>query len=108
MTTIVLDSYIIQISDGLSRVNFPLDTWTKRVYISGMKKKQIKIRFNLGGFLAAQGMTQREAARLTGISKNAISVLAGEPQQIQFDTLAKLCAGLDVTPEKLIVLEEVK
>jgi DNA-binding Xre family transcriptional regulator len=73
-----------------------------------MKKKQIKIRFNLGAFLTAQGLTQREAAEKTGLSKNAISVLAGEPQQVQFDTLAKLCAGLDVTPDQLIVLEEVK
>jgi DNA-binding Xre family transcriptional regulator len=73
-----------------------------------MKKKQYKIRFNLGAILSTKGMTQREAAEQTGLSKNAVSVLAGEPQQIQFDTLAKLCAGLEVTPDQLLVLEEVK
>jgi DNA-binding Xre family transcriptional regulator len=86
----------------------PLDAWTKAFIMIVMKKKQIKIRFNLGAILTAKGLTQREAAKQTGLSKNAISVLAGEPQQIQFDTLAKLCAGLDIAPDHLIVMEEVK
>lgn len=73
-----------------------------------MKKKQYKIRFDLGVILTAKDMTQREAAQRTGLSKNAISVLAGEPQQIQLDTLAKLCTGLDLTPEQLLTLVEEK
>ena len=73
-----------------------------------MKKKQYKIHFNLDTILAARDLTQREAAKQTGLSKNAISVLAGEPQQIQLDTIAKLCSGLDITPDQLFVLEEVR
>lgn len=73
-----------------------------------MKKKLFKIRFNLGEILAAKGMTQREAATLTGIHKNQISVLAGEPSQIQFKTLEKLCQGLGITVGELFKTEEVK
>lgn len=73
-----------------------------------MKKKQIKIRFNLDAILAVRNLTQRQAAELTGISKNGISVLAGQPEQIQMTTLAKLCQGLEITPDQLFLIEEVK
>ena len=71
-----------------------------------MKRKQITIHFNLGAVLASKQMTQREAAKLTDISKNSISVLVGEPAQIQLVTLAKLCQGLEITPDQLFVVEE--
>jgi DNA-binding Xre family transcriptional regulator len=72
------------------------------------KNKQITVRFSLSEILTAKGMTQREAAEKTGIHKNVISVLAGEPSQVQLKTIAKLCQGLDITPDQLFRMEEVK
>lgn len=65
------------------------------------KKNQNVVIFRLSEILAERKISQREAARLTGISKNGISVLAGEPKQIMLPTITKLCAGLGVTPADL-------
>jgi DNA-binding Xre family transcriptional regulator len=79
-----------------------------RIMLIMKKDKQITVRLNLGEILASRGMTQREAASLTGIHKNVISVLAGEPSQIQLKTIAKLCQGLGVTVDQLFKVEEGK
>jgi DNA-binding Xre family transcriptional regulator len=71
------------------------------------KHKQTKIRFNLRGVLAEKGITHRKAAEMTGISKTGISVLAGDPSQVQISTLEKLVQGLNVTIDQLFVVEEV-
>jgi DNA-binding Xre family transcriptional regulator len=65
------------------------------------KKNSTVVIFRLSEILAERKISQREAARLTGISKNGISVLAGDPDQIKLPTIAKLCAGLGVTPADL-------
>jgi DNA-binding Xre family transcriptional regulator len=72
------------------------------------KDTQVVIRFNLDAILESRGLSQRQAADMTGISKNGISVLAGQPQQIQMTTLAKLCKGLGVTPADLFKVEDGK
>lgn len=71
-----------------------------------MKNKSLKIQFNLSAILAEKELSQRKAADMTGISKNGISVLAGEPKQIQIETLEKLCNGLNVSPSDLFVVGE--
>lgn len=71
-----------------------------------MKNKSLKIQFNLSAILAEKELSQRKAADMTGISKNGISVLAGEPKQIQIETLEKLCNGLSVSPSDLFVVEK--
>jgi len=68
-----------------------------------MKNKEMK--FNLRRILEERGMTQKKASILTGIHKNGISVLAGEPTKISFETMAKICQGLKITPADLFTLE---
>jgi DNA-binding Xre family transcriptional regulator len=93
----------------LSSLNLSLtDTnYYDNIY-SMKKKKELTIRFGLGKIIASQGISYREVARRTGLSTTAISVLAGEPSQVQLVTVTKLCSGLDVTPADLFIVEETK
>jgi putative transcriptional regulator len=70
-----------------------------------MKKQTTTIRFRLAEILQEREISQREAARITGISKNGISVLCGEPVQIRLETLSKLCSTLNVTISDLLVFD---
>lgn len=71
-----------------------------------MKKQIPTITFRLAEILKEKGLTQRKAATMTGISKNGISVLAGEPKQISLETIGKICNGLNISPSDLIVLDK--
>ena len=65
-----------------------------------MKKKSDAptVEFALGPIIKDMGIYYREAGRRTGLSVTAISVLAGEPEQVQIKTIEKLCRGLNVKP----------
>jgi DNA-binding Xre family transcriptional regulator len=102
MTKFITESY------KLSSLNLPLTKTNMYARLSNMtKRKQTKIRFNLRGVLAEKGITHRKAAEMTGISKTGISVLAGDPSQVQISTIEKLVQGLNVTIDQLFVVEEV-
>ncbi len=61
------------------------------------------IRIHLGRLLGERKMKMAKLSRLTGISKNALSVLYYEKTKgIQFDTLSKICAALHCTPADLL------
>ena len=59
------------------------------------------MKIQLHEILLRQGLTQRGAARKTGVSENGIGVLCRSPRLIRIETLTKLCAGLGVTPNDL-------
>jgi DNA-binding Xre family transcriptional regulator len=70
-----------------------------------MSKKNIsrQLCVRLDQVLKDRGISQAQAAKQTGISKNGISILCGEPRLIRMDTLTLLCLGLGVQPAELIV-----
>ncbi|OZQ66542.1 helix-turn-helix domain-containing protein [Paenibacillus odorifer] len=61
------------------------------------------IRCRLGDIMKERGLTNKEVVALTGVSRNTITSLAANAtKRIDYDTLAGLCKGLDVTPGDLI------
>lgn len=69
-----------------------------------MSGKPVKLRIRE---LRAQfgGMSQRDLARLSGLSTVAISNLESESvRRIELDTIGKLCAALHCTPNELFEL----
>ena len=67
--------------------------------------KNQTVKFNFSRILKEKNLTQKKASVLTGIHKNGISVLAGEPTKISFQILTKICKGLNVSPADLFTLE---
>lgn len=62
-------------------------------------------RFDLRAVLNRLHMSQREASERTGLSKNAISVLCGEPTRLSISTINGLCRGLGVGIEDLFTTD---
>ncbi|MBY3623614.1 helix-turn-helix transcriptional regulator [Acinetobacter sp. CUI P1] len=63
----------------------------------------MEIRCRLGDIMKERGLTNKEVVELTGVSRNTITSLAGNAtKRIDYDTLAGLCKGLQVTPGDLL------
>jgi len=71
-----------------------------------MKNKTLK--FMLSEIMHERKLSLRAAAKLTGISRNGLAVLCGDPTQIRMDTIVKLCIGLGIAPADLFQLETKK
>jgi DNA-binding Xre family transcriptional regulator len=69
------------------------------------EKRECVVRFRLGEILREREMTQTEASEKTGLSRQAMIKLVRTPQAVQLETLAKLCAGLNISPAELFVVE---
>ncbi|MEV5028528.1 helix-turn-helix domain-containing protein [Paenibacillus sp. LPE1-1-1.1] len=66
------------------------------------KKPEVKCR--LGEIMEQKGLTNKKVIELTGVSRNTITSLAADAtNRIDYETLAKLCKGLDVTPGDLLI-----
>lgn len=66
---------------------------------------QPAVRFRLAHILKERKMTQKELADRSGVSRQAISKLAGTPRQVRLDTLEAICKTLDIEPGDLFELE---
>ena len=57
------------------------------------------VRLRLSEVLEELGWTQRKFSEMTGLSRNAISNLAGDPRQIRLDSLAAIieATGKDIS-----------
>lgn len=64
------------------------------------------IRLALEPILKAKGITQREAAKRTGLSENSISRLTSGVRHVRLDTLSALCGGLDISPADLFEIDQ--
>lgn len=71
-----------------------------------MTKGTIKVKFNLDAILKRKGMNRNQAAIATGLSRQAIGMLAGNPDRVRIDTIEKLCKGLGIKPEELFKVEK--
>lgn len=69
---------------------------------------QARVTFCLADVIRSKGITQRQAAEMTGLSENAISKLVGGGlRQVRLDTLQALCNGLEINLEDLLKLEKI-
>ncbi|WP_440961248.1 helix-turn-helix domain-containing protein [Paenibacillus nitricinens] len=65
----------------------------------------MKVRCCLGVVMKERGLTNKQVVELTGISRNTITSLAANAtNQINYDTLTRLCVGLDLTPGDILKL----
>lgn len=65
-------------------------------------KPEVKCR--LGEIMRERGLANKDVIEMTGVSRNTITSLAADAtNRIDYETLAKLCKGLDVTPGELLV-----
>jgi len=61
------------------------------------------VRLRLCELRTQRGLTQAKLADLAGLHQLTISRLEGDPRQVEFETLEKLCAALGVSLSELIV-----
>lgn len=62
------------------------------------------LRWRLGEVVRARALSQREVARRSGLTRNTIDRLVKTTTlvRIEGETLARLCAALDIQPGELI------
>jgi putative transcriptional regulator len=63
------------------------------------------IRIRLDEILVERAMTQKALAEKSGVSRNAISRLAGRPRQLSLSTIERVCDALDIEPGDIIIRE---
>ena len=63
------------------------------------------IRIRLDEILVERAMTQKALAEKSGVSRNAISCLAGRPRQLSLSTIERVCDALDIEPGDIIIRE---
>ncbi|EPY07101.1 XRE family transcriptional regulator [Paenibacillus sp. E194] len=60
------------------------------------------IRFRLGEIMRERNLKNKDVVELTNISRNTITTLsANATARIDFETINKLCNGLQIRPEEL-------
>lgn len=65
----------------------------------------MKVRCCLGAVMKERGLTNKQVVDMTGISRNTITSLAANAtNQINYDTLTRLCIGLDLKPGDILQL----
>lgn len=64
------------------------------------------MRLRLRESREARFLTQRDLAKLSGVSAGTIARLETERQSATFTTIRKLAAALDVEPEELVIRDE--
>lgn len=72
------------------------------------KKKNVTIELKLYDLMQQRGMTVEQLAKKTGMSRQGLYYLLNRPpSSIYMNTLAQICAALDVDPGTLLILKEV-
>lgn len=64
------------------------------------------VRLRLYEIRKERGLTQAELAKLAGMHYMTISRLESSPNQIELETLKKLCDALNVSLDELIVYDK--
>jgi DNA-binding Xre family transcriptional regulator len=59
------------------------------------------LRLRLGDILRERELTQTKFAEMSGLSRNAVSVLVNQPAQIKIETLETICNTLQIDPTEL-------
>lgn len=62
---------------------------------------KVKVTYNLYDFRMKAGLTIRQLAELSGVSKTVINDAENNVKDIQVGTLCKLAKALNVKPEEL-------
>jgi transcriptional regulator with XRE-family HTH domain len=57
---------------------------------------------NLGGLIAARGLSPAEVAARADIHRSHLSLILAGERMVQLDTLVKLAGALDVAPAELL------
>ncbi|UTR07709.1 helix-turn-helix transcriptional regulator [Alkalihalobacillus sp. LMS6] len=58
----------------------------------------------LGDIMRQKGYTNKQVVDLTGVSRNTIKGFeSNASKRIDYDTLDRLCSGLDVSPADILV-----
>ena len=61
------------------------------------------MRLRLGEILTERGLTQKEFAKMCGLSENSISKLVNQPTQIKLATIQRICKALEIEVDDLII-----
>ena len=64
------------------------------------------VRLRLKEIRKKMGLTQIELAEKTGLHEQTISRLEGDPRQIEFDTIEKICKALNISVDDLIEVSQ--
>lgn len=72
----------------------------------GMEKTlEAVLEFRLGQIMKEKLLSVRDVSERTGITVNGLYMLLERmPRAIRFDTISRLCIGLDVMPGDLFIL----
>lgn len=63
------------------------------------------VEFHLKQIMEERGLSVPQVSKLTGITHSALYMMLDRlPRAVRFDTIARLCAGLDVMPADLLVI----
>jgi putative transcriptional regulator len=61
------------------------------------------IKINLGNVLTEKNLSQRQAALISGVRPNTLSLLCkGDIRRIDLDVLDRICTALEVQPAQII------
>ena len=63
----------------------------------------MSIRLRLGEILTEREITQKEFAKMCGLSENSISKLVNQPTQIKLVTIQRICRALEIEVDDLII-----
>ncbi len=100
MSTIGYISYVLYFRYGISRKGLPRDAYGRR---------RIVIEILIDGLLEEQGRSFYWLAKETGISHTTLWRLKkGKALGINFETLEKICGGLNCQPGDVLRLAGVK
>lgn len=67
----------------------------------------MRIECQLGKIMTDRNLSNKNVVELTGVSRNTITSLAANAtKRLDYDTLARLCAGLNVSISEMIVMVE--
>lgn len=69
------------------------------------KQTYVVVEFHLKQIMHERGLSVPQVSKLTGITHSALYMMLDRlPRAVRFDTIARLCAGLDVMPGDLLVM----
>lgn len=91
----------------LNIIHFLILVNTIKILFGGLivETLSLRVRCCLGAIMKERGLNNKQVVELTGISRNTITSLAANAtNQINYDTLARLCIGLGLQPGDILQL----